>query len=546
LQVGFLFVQGIRPQCMPLMMAGGTGQATMGDYTAFLRKLDDALVHYRTVERERIQALTRMEALELEVKVLRTLTPLTCAGNNTGIVQYHRSATGALMADTDGLYNHGFRDRALKVLSRILAEDSDPQLRRWATLALGLMGDLKSVPALASAMNDTDKAVRREAASALGRIGTAHVVVPLAAALRDQDKRVRDRAVAALGRAGRPAIRPLICGLSDPDVLVRRASSAALVRIGQQAISPLTTAMSQDGHKAERIGAIETLGRIGDGRTVPSMVVALMDPDSDIRDAAAQALVRTGQPAVAPLVRVLRIAGNPLRQRVAEVLARTRSLAVDPLIDALRDENADVRLTASQALVEIGGAALRLLSRALKNSSPAIRLEAATVLGLTGDPRAVVPLVQAMEGKDRELRQRATESMVRLGAPAAAPLVSLLKAADAGLRREASRALVQIGRPAFEPLCRALLDADLSTRWEAAQVLNSLRSSGRLRGLHGKWERTTDDTLLLVWFKSGWARDSARAAALHPDSKHPSTTSLLARWLPTHWKRNLGRSSGSP
>ena len=148
--------------------------------------------------------------------------------------------------------------------------------------------------------------------------------------------------------------------------------------------------------------------------------------------------------------------------------------------------------------------------RALNDSNPVVRQEAATALGLIGDPRAVAPLIQVMKTKDRGLRRRAAEALVRLGKPAAGPLVSLLKETDAGLRGEAAWALAQIGRPAFKPLCQALLDADLGARWEAAQVLSRLRSGGQLRGLHGQWEWTVDETLLLAWFNSGWAQDRSR------------------------------------
>jgi HEAT repeat protein len=231
---------------------------------------------------------------------------------------------------------------------------------------------------------------------------------------------------------------------------------------------------------------------------------------------------------------------------VVEVLVRTRGLAVKALIDALGDGNAEVRLTASEALVKIGRPALPRLRSALKNSQPAIRLEAATTLGLTGDPRAVVPLVQAMKGRDRDLRQRAAKALVRIERPAAAPLVSLFKETDASVREQASQALVQIGRPAFEPLCQALYDADLSTRWEAAQVLARLRSSGLLRGLHGKWERIADDTLLLAWFNAGWVRDSAKTDAPQADSKRRISAGSLRQRLPTHRKRNWEQSGNVP
>jgi HEAT repeat protein len=517
----------------------------MGEQLALLNTLDDALDYFRILERERNQALTQLEALEQEVNILRALTPQTHSRPKAAM-KYDQPVLGTMTADLDGLYNHGYKDRALSRLAGTLRQDSDPDLRRWVTLALGVMGDSRSVRVLSSALNDADKGVRREAAIALGRIGTAHVVVPLAAALRDGDKEVRDKATEALGKTGKPAIQMLISGLRDPDVVVRRGSSDALAGIGKSAVLPLTRVLIEEDDALVRTGAVETLGKIRDGKAVASLVVALMDSDCDLQEMAAQALVRTGEPAIAPLVRVLRVAGNPFRQRVVEVLVRTRGLAVKPLIDALGDGNAEVRLTVSEALVKIGRPALPRLRSALKNSKPAIRLEAATALGLTDDPRAVVPLVQAMKGRDRNLRQRAAKALVRIEKPAAAPLVSLFKETDASVREQASQALVQIGRPAFEPLCRALYDADLSTRWEAAQVLARLRSSGLLRGLHGKWERIADDTLLLAWFNAGWVQDSAKTDEPHADSKRRTNAGSLRQRLPTHRKRNLEQPGNIP
>jgi hypothetical protein len=158
----------------------------------------------------------------------------------------------------------------------------------------------------------------------------------------------------------------------------------------------------------------------------------------------------------------------------------------------------------------------------------------------------VAPLIQVMKTKDRGLRRRAAESLVKLGKPAAGPLVSQLKETDASLRGEAAWALAQIGRPAFKPLCQALLDADLGARWEAAQVLSRLRSGGQLRGLHGEWERTVDETLLLAWYNSGWAQQRADGTERLGDSKHQNTASLLMRRLPMPQKRKADQPRGLP
>jgi len=518
----------------------------MGEQLALLSTLDCALDYFRRVERERNQALAQLEALQQQVNVLRVLTSLIPTSPAGGVMKYRHPAVDTRADGIGGLYNHGCRDRALIWLATTARQNPDPNLRRWATFALGMMGDPRPVPAFASPLNDADKAVRRQAVVALGRIGTAHVVTPLVAALKDADGEVREKAIEALAKVGEPAIRLTIAGLRSSDVLVRRGSSDALARIGRPAVSPLTRSLLEEDDRLARVAAVETLGKMRDERAVATLVVALMDSDGDIQDMAAQALVRTGKPAVAPLVRVLRVAGNPFRRRVAEVLVRTRSLAVKPLIDVFGDENADVRLAASEVLVKMGKPALGSLRGALRKSKPGVRLEAATALGLIGDPTAVKPLVQAIRGRDQELRQTAARALVRIGRPAAAPLVSLFKEADASVREQASQALVEIGRPAFEPLCCGLYEADFSTRWEAAQVLSRLRSSGRLRGLHGKWERIVDETVLLAWFNSGWAQGGTERSESRGDSKREASTPILMRRLSDDRKRGLGQSGRVP
>lgn len=512
---------------------------------ALIEKLGDILDQLRKLEHERNEALREIRALEQEVSILRELTPDSLSNVRA---RAHRNPyrTGVLTPEVDGIYNGGFRDRVLRWLAGTLRQETGPEVRRRVAYVLGALGDPRSVQALSAALRDSDDGVRREAAIALGRIGTAQVVAPLAAALGETRDDVRNEVVAALTRVGKPAIPALISGLKGTNVVVRHGSSDALTRMGRRAVLPLTKSLIEEDDKLLRLGAIETLGKLHDERAAASLVVCLMEQEAAIQDAAACALMRTGRPAIRPLVRVLIMAGNPLRQRAAEVLVRTGSLAVRPLIETLADDNPDVRLAASEALARIGSPALGQLRRALKDSRPAIRLEAATVLGLSGDPRAVPPLVQAVKGRDRDLRLNASMALVRIGKPAAAPLVSLLKETDPEIRKRASEALGRIGRPAFEPLCHALNEADLGTRREAALVLSGLRSSGILRGVHGKWERAVDSTLLLAWFSSGWAKGGPDISEPSGDATLQDKGRLSIKRSPGNRKRSLEQSANRP
>jgi hypothetical protein len=89
------------------------------------------------------------------------------------------------------------------------------------------------------------------------------------------------------------------------------------------------------------------------------------------------------------------------------------SPAVKPLIAALKDENSDVRKAAADALVKIGAPAVEPLIAALKDENSDVRQAAAKALGKIGDPRAVEPLIAAL--KDKDVRKAAAEALGRLG-----------------------------------------------------------------------------------------------------------------------------------
>jgi len=60
-------------------------------------------------------------------------------------------------------------------------------------------------------------------------------------------------------------------------------------------------------------------------------------------------------------------------------------------------ENNDVRQSASEALVRIGGAAIEPLTSALKSAGPMVRQTAAQILGEIGDKQAVDVLIEALQ-----------------------------------------------------------------------------------------------------------------------------------------------------
>ena len=82
-----------------------------------------------------------------------------------------------------------------------LLHDDDPEVRKEAALALGIIGDERAVEPLIDALHDDDLEVREWAAWALGMVGDERAVEPLIdALLHDEDPRVRWRVIYALER----------------------------------------------------------------------------------------------------------------------------------------------------------------------------------------------------------------------------------------------------------------------------------------------------------------------------------------------------------
>lgn len=123
--------------------------------------------------------------------------------------------------------------------------------------------------------------------------------------------------------------------------------------------------------------------------------------ESEIRHAAARALVEIGAPAVELLLVALRNEDMGVRHRAAYALGDIGDpRAVHPLTAALKDAYGDVRRAAATALGKIGDSrAVEPLLAMFNNDSedPYIREVCAEALGKLGDVRAIEPLVCALQ-----------------------------------------------------------------------------------------------------------------------------------------------------
>jgi HEAT repeat protein len=126
-------------------------------------------------------------------------------------------------------------------------------------------------------------------------------------------------------------------------------------------------------------------------RDVPGLIKALGYQKEDDREAAAEALVQIGAPAVKPLIDILNDNDRSVRWYAVRALGQIGDpAAVEPLIAASTDPLVSVRSVAVGALVQIGAPAVKALIAALPSWA------AAEALGRIGDTRAVEPLIAVL------------------------------------------------------------------------------------------------------------------------------------------------------
>jgi len=138
------------------------------------------------------------------------------------------------------------------------------------------------------------------------------------------------------------------------------------------------------------------------------------------------------------------------------------------LIKALDHKDKDVRERARESLGRIGEPAVEPLIQALKDE-PWYDASRTIALGLIGKP-AVQPLIQVLNDEDVRLRRGAAEAAEAVG-----PLIRALTDKDEVVRMSAASALGSIGDArALEPLIHALNDEEGSVRWQAAEALGNV------------------------------------------------------------------------
>jgi len=333
----------------------------------------------------------------------------------------------------------------------------------------------KSADGWARDLKSADAAQRRNAAFALGKMGgRGYVVIGdlRAAFAKEKDVKVRDAMVFAMGEMCRDTTaatgnveleKLFITALTDAEPPVRRSAAFALGCLGtksEAARQALDDALG-DGTPSVRQNAAWALANFGSA-ALPSLARALRDADSLVKRDAAGALLQMEE-----------------ADKVHELLK--------DLLPLCRDPNSEVRRAALNVLVRIvepaDKEAIPMLKWAIEDRDIENRRNAALTLSNIGGAETAVALpvlLEAAKNGDEDLRRQAVLAIRNIG-PAASSGVNDLKTIladdkDAKTREYAAMALGGIGKasePAINVLVNKVKDASevRETRIECAMAL---------------------------------------------------------------------------
>ena len=272
----------------------------------------------------------------------------------------------------------------------------------------------KAVDGLIEALGSNDALTRQRAALALGDFGGAEAVGPLIRALGDPLTAVREAAADSLALLEGAAVGPLVELIENPEASGKYEEEEARTPVTVTGAGGQTWEI-ETRRDLRRVYAAAILGEIGDPSAVEPLARALKDANDDLRCQASGAIAKFGPGAVEPLAAMLVDPDPNTRILAAGVLGDTGDpAAVDPLIGALRDENDDVRGAAGGALFRIGDAAVEPLIAATKDADRNVRLYAAGALKYVGDPRAIDALQELARGGDAEERSVAEDAIEKI------------------------------------------------------------------------------------------------------------------------------------
>jgi HEAT repeat protein/beta-lactamase regulating signal transducer with metallopeptidase domain len=218
-----------------------------------------------------------------------------------------------------------------------------------------------------------------------------------------------------------------------------------------------------------REAAAHALGRIGNPMAIPELVKVLDDPQPKVQEAALDALseFERGVPEE-PVRRMLASSNADMRERAIDILMNMRAKgSLSSITSLVSDADADVRQRAVQAIQEMGNpSAAGAIVPALGDNSADVRQAAVQALAELGGSIADAVLDKLLQDANKEVRQATVQYVgERRITTKTSQLIRLLDDTSGDVRQSAAEALTEVRTPeSHAALRRALTSTDADVR----------------------------------------------------------------------------------
>jgi HEAT repeat protein len=226
--------------------------------------------------------------------------------------------------------------------------------------------------------------------------------------------------------------------------------------------------------------AIRVLGLAGAEEAVPALIERLSDRSRYVREAAARALGRVGDPrGLPPLAQLFAQPGRVSAGIVYEALLAFGSRSKQVFGEGLRSPDEHVRVPSVYGLGTVDPERARLgLGALLVDNSAGVRAAAAEMLGRIGGTEVGEELARATRDEERGVRRAAVSALARFDDPHALQLaLSALDDPDRDTAVRAGEAIVELSRlPVVGASARDAAGKGQAWPLERARILASLEA----------------------------------------------------------------------
>ena len=379
---------------------------------------------------------------------------------------------------------------------------NDEMLRQAVIEALGKIGDLSVVPALADILSQNDPSIRNDTIAALVNIqsrlerhvapdGTcipsiketldnAELIDHLLYSLQDPDTEVKKNAVIALGwLRQKRAVNKLVELLRDYDL--EEYVVGSLVSIGDDALPELIKGLENHEPKT-RILIIRCLGWLDNMRGIKACLPFLQDENNLVRNQAVMAMAGgLGSEEVEDsLLSLLSDPEPEIRGTLIEVMGKSRSKRlIKKLLPDLSSENNSRKVTAIQILGRLKARkAFQSLQDLLQDESDEVRAEVYRALNAINPNKMSTEILMAgLSDKSPTVRKAVAGCFSGLAREnVEASLINLLKDPDPGVRLAALETLGKIGSTScVKHLLEAFAGGDRRLKLTIIRAMGNIR-----------------------------------------------------------------------